>query len=89
ADLPLLTGPDVDAVVSELAHAPVVLAPDQDDQGTNLMAFRPLDRMRFDYGRGSFERDLAQAGNDYALVRRPGTRQDLDTPAHLESLSWA
>lgn len=89
ADLPLLTGPDVDAMVTELGQAPVVLAPDQDDLGTNLMAFRPLDRIRFEYGHGSFARHLVQAGDEHTLVRRPGTRQDLDTPAQLESLSWA
>ncbi|MGE0491660.1 MAG: 2-phospho-L-lactate guanylyltransferase [Vulcanimicrobiota bacterium] len=89
ADLPLLTGPDLDAIVSALEQTPVVLAPDQDELGTNLMAFRPLDRIRFEYGHGSFARHLAQAGVNYTVVRRPGTRQDLDTPAHLESLSWA
>jgi len=88
ADLPLLTAADVHALVAALDRAPLVLAPDQRDRGTNALALRPPDRMPTCFGSEvSFSRHVARArelGIPTAVHRSEGVLFDLDSPADLD-----
>ncbi|PFG44421.1 2-phospho-L-lactate guanylyltransferase [Isoptericola jiangsuensis] len=93
ADLPLLTGDDVAAVLA--GPGDVVVATDRHGTGTNLLAV-PLgssgDAARpfgFRFGAGSraaHEQEAAASGLTCAVVDRPGTALDLDTLADWDDL---
>jgi 2-phospho-L-lactate guanylyltransferase len=87
ADLPLLTVADIDALVSALDRAPVVLAPDRGETGTNALALSPPDRLATCFGSEvSFSRHLARARSariPVAVHRSEGLAFDLDSPADL------
>nr|WP_216645492.1 2-phospho-L-lactate guanylyltransferase [Isoptericola halotolerans] len=85
ADLPLLTGDDVGAVLT--ADADVVVATDRHATGTNLLSV-PLgghddgDGFSFRFGPGSraaHEAEAAARGLTSAVVHRTGSAADLDT----------
>lgn len=81
ADLPALSREDVRAVLA--SHAPVVLAPDRRQEGTNVLALSPASKdFSFRFGVGSLAAHQAQTsarGVKSLLVQRAGTAIDLDT----------
>ena len=88
ADLPALSPADVAALL--VPSAAVVLAPDRFGAGTNALVLRPAaSPFTFRFGRGSLAAHVAEAvgrGIEPALVARPGTAIDLDTPADWAEL---
>ena len=82
ADLPLLTPDDVGALLAPTA--PLVLAPDLAGLGTNALVLdAAVAGFAFRFGTASAgaHRDQAETlGLEAAIVRRPGTWTDLDTP---------
>jgi 2-phospho-L-lactate guanylyltransferase (CobY/MobA/RfbA family) len=87
ADLPLLAPDDVRALVAALDRAPLVLAPDRRDRGTNAFAVSPPDRIATCFGSEvSFARHVArarQSGIPVAIHRSEGVAFDLDSPGDL------
>jgi 2-phospho-L-lactate guanylyltransferase len=91
ADLPLVNGGDVAALVATPGQ--VVIAPDQNLVGTNGLLLRrgevDLSGFRFQFGVGSFAAHIAEAkrfGIEPAIVELPGLGFDLDTPDDLGNL---
>jgi 2-phospho-L-lactate guanylyltransferase len=84
SDLPKVTADDVKAVVASLGPGPgCVIAPDQQEQGTNALALAPSDPDFFHFGHDSFQAHLGEAkarGMKTRILRRPGLAHDLDTP---------
>lgn len=88
-DLPQLTEPDVRAFLARAEE--VLLAPDREQNGTNLMFLRSSRDFVFHYGPGSFVRHFSQAmgrGLTVGVHRSAGTEVDLDAPADLLQLAW-
>jgi 2-phospho-L-lactate guanylyltransferase len=92
ADLPLLTGRDLQALTAR--DAAVVIGPDRHLTGTNALLLR-LDSLpgeqpfRFRFGIGSYTRHVAEAerqGIETATALTRGTMFDLDTPADWHAL---
>lgn len=92
ADLPYLTTEDLMAVLDlalgkdGTARAAVTIAPDEDEQGTNVMVVSPPGVLLYQYGIDSFGRHRAQARKNGMLVhviRRPGLLFDVDSPEDL------
>ena len=85
SDLPEVTAEDIKALVEKLSPAPCcVIAPDQQEQGTNALALSPPEPDFFRFGMDSFQAHLEAAkarGMKTRILRRPGLAQDLDTPA--------
>jgi 2-phospho-L-lactate guanylyltransferase len=84
ADLPRLSGADVDAMLDLAEQRGGAIAPDRHFSGTNALALaheRPFD---FAFGDGSFGRHCESLGRDCGIVARPGLELDLDTPADLQ-----
>lgn len=86
ADLPMLTGRDLQQMVAR--DAAVVIAPDRHLTGTNALLLRldslPGERpFRFKFGIESYARHVAEAesqGVEIATALATGTMFDLDTP---------
>jgi len=88
SDMPLLRAADLEAILLCGADTrnDVVLGPDSKNDGTNAMLFSPVARPTMRYGPNSFSRykdDIRRRGLDYAVIRRPGIGQDVDTAADL------
>lgn len=92
ADLPLLTGRDLQEIAAR--DAAVIVAPDRHLTGTNALLLR-LDSLpgeqpfRFRFGIGSYIRHVAEAelrGIETATALTRGTMFDLDTPADWHAL---
>jgi len=87
-DLPLLTPEDVRALLAP--DAALVVAPDVAGQGTNALVLDAGVRgLAFRFGPGSRAAHVAEAaalGLTTAVVQRPGTATDLDTPADWAAL---
>lgn len=90
ADVPLVTGDDVDAVLDAHGRGPAVtIAPSHDELGSNAVACSPPDLLPLRFGDDSFFPHLERArslGIEPAIVRRPGLALDIDTPADLMAL---
>ncbi|MCB9136191.1 MAG: 2-phospho-L-lactate guanylyltransferase [Anaerolineales bacterium] len=90
ADLPLLEPEDVQEMISMVNGKPaVVIAPDRHHEGTNAMLVAPPDLIKFDYGKGSFERHRDQAlraGADLRIVEKESFSLDLDWPEDLDAV---
>jgi 2-phospho-L-lactate guanylyltransferase len=84
SDLPAVTTADVAALVAALPPAPgCVIAPDDQEEGTNALALTPPAPDFFRFGRESFQAHLEGAksrGMALKVLRRPGLAYDLDTP---------
>ncbi len=84
SDLPTVTSDDVKALVAALGHgARCVIAPDEQEQGTNALALAPPTPDFFRFGPDSFQAHLDAAkarGMKMRILRRPGLAHDLDTP---------
>ncbi|MEE6280369.1 2-phospho-L-lactate guanylyltransferase [Georgenia sunbinii] len=91
ADLPLLDAADVRALLAP--DAPLVLAPDDAGEGTNALVLDASVRgFAFRFGPGSRAAHAvhgAALGLRTAVVHRPGTATDLDTPADWARLPAA
>lgn len=91
-DLPLLSAEDVSVFLRAHRSAgarAVTLAPDQRGMGSNLLAWRPLDEFRTEYGSDSFHRHSAQAralNAELTICHLPGARCDIDQPGDLLSM---
>ena len=90
ADLPSLTSEDVAALGAELLAGPTLtIAPDQREEGTNVLGIWPADALPFRFGPASFQRHVAEAtrrGLVIRIHRSPGTAFDLDVPEDLLTL---
>jgi 2-phospho-L-lactate guanylyltransferase len=89
ADLPQLTGADVEALVAAGARHAVALAPDHAGIGTNAACVATAAGFCFRFGPGSLARHIAEArrlGLEAALVGRPGLAFDVDEPADVDRL---
>lgn len=88
ADLPLLTGADVQALVERATEPPVVvISPDRHGHGTNALLVSPTGRIHFSFGAGSFERHCGlarKAGARLEICDRPNLALDVDLPQDLE-----
>jgi 2-phospho-L-lactate guanylyltransferase len=86
-DLPLLSAPDVAALIGADPGKPqIVIAPDRHEQGTNALFLRPSDALPYAFGEGSFMRHVAlatNAGVPVRVCRLPGAALDVDVPDDL------
>jgi 2-phospho-L-lactate guanylyltransferase len=84
SDLPGVTPDDVTALVASLKPASCcVIAPDEQEEGTNALVLTPPAPDFFRFGPNSFQAHLERArtrGLAVRIVRRPGLAHDLDTP---------
>ena len=87
ADLPLLAAEDIEQVLHlGRYNTMVVVAPDRNDDGTNLMLINPPGYIPFSYGKGSFHRHIMLADEAHATVkiyRSERVGLDIDQPADL------
>jgi 2-phospho-L-lactate guanylyltransferase len=71
-------------------RAPIVIAPDAQDEGTNALLLSPPDRMPTCFGRrGSFRAHLDRAralGLEPAVLRAPSLAFDIDSADDLARL---
>ena len=91
SDLPELSTNDVDRICRALRDANVVLVPDLERQGTNLLAMNPADCLPSRFGnRDSFDRHR-QAARDHGLHTHVylthGGSFDVDSPRDLKRLA--
>lgn len=87
ADLPLLKGEDLQAMITlGQAKRSVVIAPCRRNEGTNAMLLRPLGIIPFAFGPGSFEAHAGLArerGLPVNVYRSPTVALDIDTDEDL------
>jgi 2-phospho-L-lactate guanylyltransferase len=88
ADLPLLTGDDISALLQRATDPPVVvIAPDRHRRGTNALLLAPADVIEYDFGGKSFARHCERAhkaGARLEIVELPSLGLDLDLPEDLD-----
>jgi 2-phospho-L-lactate guanylyltransferase len=88
ADLPLITGEDVRALIERAGEPPVVvIAPDRHGTGTNALLISPSGLIEYDFGENSFQRHCQrakEAGARLEIVNLPSLGLDLDLPEDLE-----
>lgn len=89
ADLPLITPEDLSGMI-EIGQdlQSVVIATDQNEDGTNAMLVRPPGLIAYAYGPGSFQRHMELAREAGAKVKRYYSERlalDIDVPADLEA----
>jgi 2-phospho-L-lactate/phosphoenolpyruvate guanylyltransferase len=84
SDLPTVCADDIAALLAALSDAPACLiAPDDQEEGTNALALAPPAADFFRFGPQSFQAHLGEArarGMALRILRRPGLARDLDTP---------
>ena len=89
ADLPLITPEDLAgmaAIGQDLQS--IVIATDQNEDGTNAMLVRPPGLIQYAYGTGSFQRHMELAREAGAKVKRYYSERlalDIDMPADLDA----
>ena len=87
ADLPLIQGSDVQALIDAENDPPaVVIAPDRKREGTNALLLAPPGTLEFAFGPDSFgrhRRRAADSGARIEIVDLPTLGLDLDTPEDL------
>jgi 2-phospho-L-lactate guanylyltransferase len=87
ADIPLVIGDDIGALLRAHGEAPAVtLAPSRDERGSNAVACSPPDLLRLRFGDDSFLPHLRRAralGIEPRIVQRRGLALDVDTPDDL------
>lgn len=89
ADLPLLRPEDVEGMFAAGEEAPVALAPDVGETGTNALSLRPPDAIPFLFGSGSRRAHLEAArrrGLGVRECRLPNLSFDIDTVEDLSKL---
>jgi 2-phospho-L-lactate guanylyltransferase len=88
-DLPLLTGPEVDALIAAGRATGLALAPDRREEGTNAIYLAPPTGFEFHFGHLSYGRhraEAARAGRTPATLKLPGLSFDVDEATDLEQL---
>ena len=84
SDLPRIATDDVKALVAALGRSSsCVIAPDEQEEGTNALALTPPDPEFFRFGPTSFQAHIETAkvrSMSVRILRRPGLAHDLDTP---------
>lgn len=86
ADVPFATASDLRAIIAELQHNPVVLAPALSDGGTNALAMRAPDMIVPKFGEDSYLRHQMQSrakGFACGVVSSDGIGRDIDRPQDL------
>lgn len=87
ADLPLITTDDVAAIIDlGRGRQSVVIATDDEADGTNAMLVRPPGLIPYQYGPGSFARHVSAAQRAGAVLRRYDSdtvKLDIDLPEDL------
>jgi 2-phospho-L-lactate guanylyltransferase len=89
ADLPLITPEDLTGMIQigqDLQS--VVIATDQNEDGTNAMLIRPPGLIQYAYGPGSYQRHMEIAREAGAKVKRYQSERlalDIDVPADLDA----
>jgi 2-phospho-L-lactate guanylyltransferase len=89
ADLPLVSGGDIDALVRAGRRTGLALAADERGSGTNALYLPARSDFRFQFGADSRRRHLeeaAHAGLTAVTVDVPGLSFDVDGPEDLERL---
>ncbi len=84
ADLPLLTGEDLTAMIDAAEETGIAVAPDHTETGTNSVAIKAGRRFPFAFGNGSLAAHLTACGGNARLVRRMGLALDIDCPGDLD-----
>ena len=84
ADLPFLTGDDVQALLAAADEAGLAFAPDRHGTGTNAIAIADGLPLPFRFGPDSLAASIAAAGRACRIVCRDGLACDLDTPDDLD-----
>jgi 2-phospho-L-lactate guanylyltransferase len=88
-DLPLISEDDVINMVEMGRSNPsVVIATDENEDGTNAMLIRPPGLIEYAYGTGSFQRHIHlahQAGAEVKVYQSERLALDIDLPADLEA----
>ena len=82
-DLPLLNAGDIERVADAAGKSPaIVLSPDRNDSGTNLVAMRPVGVMPYLFGENSFSLHVSAAreqGIEPVIIRSETLGLDIDT----------
>jgi len=89
ADLPLVTGAEIDALVESGRAAGFALASDRAGRGTNALYLQARTPFRFQFGKDSRARHLDEAvaaGFEPVVVDLPGLAFDVDDPEDLDRL---
>ncbi|MFY9531660.1 MAG: 2-phospho-L-lactate guanylyltransferase [Candidatus Acidiferrales bacterium] len=90
-DLPLVEPRDIEDIFEQMPPAPgALLVPSQDGDGTNALLRTPPALFPSHFGRGSFQRHLAEAsrcGAQVRIVRNPRLELDVDELDDLSVLS--
>jgi 2-phospho-L-lactate guanylyltransferase len=90
SDLPLRGAAELRRALELMRKHPLVLCPDDRDEGTNALGLSPPDRLSTFFGRAdSFSRHLregADRGLDVGVLRSPGLGFDVDAPEDLARL---
>lgn len=90
ADLPMISEADLAGMI-ELGQdslSTVVIATDENEDGTNAMLIRPPGLIPYAYGTGSFQRHIElaqQAGAEVRIYHSPRLALDIDVPEDLEA----
>ncbi len=90
ADLPFVTAAEIGALIDARESPSVVIAPDEDGEGTNALLITPAPLIEFAFGPGSYGIHCAaarKAGVDPVAVERPGLAFDLDAPDDLSRIA--
>jgi 2-phospho-L-lactate guanylyltransferase len=86
-DVPLITPPEIDAVIAAARREPeFVIVPAHDRQGSNAILCAPPAHVPLSFGNHSFTPHLAaarQRGLEPCVVELPGIGLDIDSPADL------
>ncbi len=91
SDLPNLTADELVDIVAHLPETGVVLGPDDEDEGTNVLAMRPPGSWNTCFGNtGSFNMHRARLQKyevNVEIYESPGVAFDVDTPDDYQRLS--
>lgn len=91
ADLPMLTPQDVTDFLAQRTQPPMmVISPDRQRQGTNMLMIDPADLITFSFGIDSFNRhcDLARhSGAEVIVYENERIALDLDVPEDYQILT--
>ncbi|GAB5490002.1 MAG: 2-phospho-L-lactate guanylyltransferase [Phototrophicaceae bacterium] len=91
ADLPFITKDDISQIAEEGRYgSTVVIATDEDKDGTNAMLVQPLGIIPYAYGAESYERHVISAklvGAEVKIYESPTIGLDIDVPADLDKFN--
>lgn len=86
ADLPFVHADDIQALIALGKNRSIVIATDQNGDGTNALLTRPPGLIQFDYGPGSYQRHIASAedaGIEVLTYHSDRLASDIDVPDDL------